>query len=176
MSQDNEQSPEEDPVDEGSKRLEFADAVELATTKEHLWSLISDPETLTECVPGAESIERVSERKYELDITRGVASMSLSLTGEAEFVEMNPPDYIVTTGYAFGSKTGSEFDILAAMEMEELDAETVELTYRAEVEYSGGVATIPKRVIKPIVKRDVDTYFDNVRTLVESETSQSPEA
>jgi carbon monoxide dehydrogenase subunit G len=97
--------------------------------------------------------------------------MSLSLTGEAEFVEMNPPDSIVTTGHAFGSKTGSEFDILAAMEMEELDAETVKLTYQAEVEYSGGVATIPKRVIKPIVKRDVDTYFDNVRALVEGEPS-----
>jgi carbon monoxide dehydrogenase subunit G len=171
MSQENEDVTEEEAVEESSKRLEFADTVELATTKEELWSLISDPETLTECVPGAESIERVSEREYELDITRGVASMSLSLTGEAEFVEMNPPDYIVTTGHAFGAKTGSEFDILAAMEMEELDAETVQLTYQAEVEYSGGVASIPKRVLTPIVKRDVDTYFENVRTLVEGEQS-----
>jgi len=165
MSQQNDEAAD-DAVDESSKCLEFADTVELATTKDELWSLISDPETLTECVPGAESIDRVSERKYELDITRGVASMSLSLTGEAEFVEMNPPDYIVTTGSAFDSKTGSQFDILAAMEMEEIDAETVQLTYQAEVEYSGGVATIPKRVLSPIVKRDVDTYFDNVRTLV----------
>lgn len=147
------------------EHLEFADTVVLATTKDQLWSLISDPETLTECVPGAESIERVSERKYELDITRGVASMSLSLTGEAEFVEMSPPDYIVTKGGAFDGKTGSDFEVLAAMEMTDVE-DGVELTYTAEVEYSGGVSTIPKRVLKPIVERDVDTYFDNVSEVV----------
>lgn len=168
MSQQNDNTPD---TDEDRKRLDFADAVELDTTKDDLWSTISDPETLTECVPGAEEIDRVSERKYELDITRGVASMSLSLTGEAEFVEMNAPDYIVTTGNAFDSKTGSDFEILAAMEMEEPDAGTVELTYTAEVEYSGGVATIPKRVLTPIVKRDVNTYFDNVRDVVENSDS-----
>ncbi|ACV11407.1 carbon monoxide dehydrogenase subunit G [Halorhabdus utahensis DSM 12940] len=145
--------------------MEFADTVELPTTKEQLWSLISDPETLTECVPGADSIERVSERKYELGITRGVASMSLSLTGEAEFVEMNPPEYIVTTGSAFDGKTGSDFEVLAAMEMTDVE-DGVELTYTAEVQYSGGVSTIPKRVLRPIVKRDVDTYFENVSDVV----------
>ncbi|MFC7211808.1 CoxG family protein [Natronoarchaeum sp. GCM10025321] len=169
MIQENEESSDEEQVDEASKRLEFADTVELATTKDDLWSTISDPETLTECVPGAESIVRTSEQKYELDITRGVAQMSLSLTGEAEFVEMSPPDYIVTTGNAFDTKTGSDFEILAAMEMEEIDDETVQLTYQAEVEYSGGVASVPKRVISPIVKRDVDTYFDNVHRVVEDD-------
>jgi len=165
MSQQND--ADDDAAESEPERLEFADTVQLDTTKEELWSLISDPETLTKCVPGAESIERVSEREYELDITRGVASMSLSLTGEAEFVEMNPPDYIVTTGGAFDGKTGSDFEVLAAMEMTDLE-DTVELAYTAEVEYSGGVASIPKRVLKPIVKRDVDTYFDNVSDVVQN--------
>lgn len=168
MSQQNDEVPDDD-VDADRKRLEFADTVELDTTKDELWSTISDPETLTECVPGAESIERISERKYELDITRGVAQMSLSLTGDAEFVEMSAPEYIVTRGNAFDSKTGSDFEVLAAMEMEETDDGTVQLTYQAEVEYSGGVASVPKGVISPIVKRDVDSYFDNVHRVVEDE-------
>lgn len=166
MSQQNDERAD-DEVDEGTKQLEFADRVELATTKDDLWETISDPETLTDCVPGAEAIERVSDRKYELDISRGVASMSLSLTGEAEFVEMNAPDYIVTKGGAFDSKTGSDFEVLAAMEMTDLE-DGVELTYTAEVEYSGGVSTIPKRVLRPIVERDVDTYFENVSEVVEN--------
>lgn len=153
---------------DNKRRLEFSDAVEIPATKNELWETISDPETLTECVPGADAIERVSERKYTLEITRGVSHLSLSLSGEAEFVEMNAPDSIVTKGSAFESKTGSTFDILAAMEINEVE-DGCELVYTAEVEYSGGAASLTNSLLKPVVERDVGTYFDNVRAAVQDE-------
>ena len=107
-----------------------------------------------------------TDRKYTVDITRGVSKLTLSLSGEAEFVEMHPPEYVVTTATAFDSKTGSEFEILAAMEMDDAE-DGVALAYRAEVTYSGGAAGISKRVLRPIVERDVNTYFENVRQRVE---------
>ena len=166
MSQEHDETP---PENEDSKYLEFADTVALAATKDEVWETISDPEVLTMCVPGAESIERVSERKYTVEITRGVSKLTLSLSGEAEFVEMNPPEYIVTTADAFDAKTGSEFEILAAMEMSETDDGAVTLTYKAEVTYSGGAAGINKKLLRPIVERDVNTYFQNVKDRVEAE-------
>lgn len=177
MSHTDEQSDEthvdDDPDSDQSDRarLEFADTVAIETGKEDLWETISDPEVLTMCVPGAEEIERVSERKYTVDITRGVSKLTLSISGEAEFVEMHPPDHIVTKATAFDSKTGSEFDILAAMEMDETDDGTVALTYKAEVSYSGGAAVLSKRVLRPIVERDVTTYFQNVRDRVEADAN-----
>ena len=169
--QDDEQPAEETPdgEDEDNAYLEFTDTVELDTTKEELWETISDPNVLTECVPGAESIERISERKYTVEITRGVSHLTVSLSGEAEFVEMNPPDYIVTKGSAFDSKTGSDFEILAAMEMNETDDGTATMTYKAEVTYSGGVASISQRIIRPVVERDVNTYFKNIKAEVEDD-------
>jgi carbon monoxide dehydrogenase subunit G len=161
MSQHHDETPAED-----EKYLEFSDTLELDTTADELWATVSDPEVLTMCVPGAESIERVSDRKYTVDITRGVSKLTLSLSGEAEFVEMHPPEYVVTTATAFDSKTGSEFEILAAMEMDDAE-DGVALAYRAEVTYSGGAAGISKRVLRPIVERDVNTYFENVRQRVE---------
>jgi len=171
MSQPEDETPADeeaaDAGDENSKRLEFTDTVEIETDKDHLWSVISDPETLTECVPGAESIERESERKYTLDITRGISHITVSLSGEAEFVEMNPPDYIVTKGHAFDSKTGSDFEVLAAMEMNETGDDAVELTYQAEVSFTGGVASMSNNILRPVINRDVDTYFANVKSVVE---------
>lgn len=164
MSQD--QTPAEDGAE---KYLEFEDTVELETTKDALWETISDPEVLTMCVPGAESIDRVSERKYTVDITRGVSKLTLSLTGEAEFVEMSPPDYIVTVADAFDSKTGSQFEVLAAMEMSNSE-DGVALTYRAEVTYSGGAAGLSKKLLRPIVERDVNAYFQNIKDRVENTT------
>lgn len=147
-------------------RLEFSGAVRLDADREEVWETISDPDTLTRCVPGAESIERTSERTYTVEITRGVSHLTVSLTGEAEFVEMNPPDSVVTTGDAFDRKTGSQFDVLAAMEIQAADG-GAELVYRAEVEYSGGAASINDRLLRPVVERDISTYFDNVRAEVE---------
>ncbi|MFD1641363.1 CoxG family protein [Halohasta litorea] len=149
--------------------LTFSDSVAIETTPEALWSTISDPATLTECVPGAESIERVSERKYTVKITRGVSHLTVSLSGEAEFVEMNPPDYVVTSATAFDSKTGSDFDILAAMEISPVEDGTAELAYSAEVSISGGVGTMSSRLLRPIVNRDITTYFSNIKTEVEEE-------
>ncbi len=160
---------DEDGEDQREQHLEFADTVEIQTDKQHLWDTISKPETLTKCVPGADAIERVSERKYTLEISRGVSHLTVSLSGEAEFVEMNPPDSIVTTGSAFDSKTGSDFDILAAMEITDVDDSTAELAYTAEVDFTGGVALMNARVLRPIVERDVNKYFDNVKSVVEND-------
>jgi carbon monoxide dehydrogenase subunit G len=156
------------PDDEETSELEFSDAVRVDAGREELWETVSDPDVLTECVPGAESIERVSERTYTVDITRGVSHLTVSLSGEAEFVEMNPPDYVVTRADAFDSKTGSNFDILAAMEIQE-DDDGAQLVYTAEVTYSGGVANISNRVLRPIVRRDINAYFENVRAEVEGD-------
>jgi carbon monoxide dehydrogenase subunit G len=162
------QRAQDTPIDdEEASELTFSDAVRVDAGREELWETISDPDTLTNCVPGAESIDRVSERKYTVEITRGVSHLTVSLSGEAEFVEMNPPDYVVTRASAFDSKTGSDFDILAAMEIQATDDGAAQLVYTAEVTYTGGVANISNRVLRPIVKRDIDAYFENVRSEVE---------
>ncbi|WP_415383400.1 CoxG family protein [Halosimplex sp. TS25] len=158
------------PDDEDVERLEFSDAVYIDAAPEELWACLSNPEILTECVPGAESIERVGDRTYALEITRGVSHLTVSLTGEAEFVELDPPDHVVTSATAFDSKTGSTFDVLAAMEIQDGDRTQSRLAYRAEVTYSGGVATLNPSVLRPIVSRDIDTYFQNVSATVENRT------
>ncbi|WP_135364292.1 CoxG family protein [Halosimplex halophilum] len=161
--------PEESAVDDGVERLEFADAVYIDAEPEALWACLSDPETLTECVPGADAIERLSERRYSVEITRGVSRLTVSLSGEAEFVEMDPPDHVVTSASAFDSTTGSEFDVLAAMEIQDGDRHASKLAYRAEVTYSGGAATLNPSVLRPIVERDIDTYFANLTAAIESD-------
>ena len=167
MSHTEDEQTESD--DQGSECLEFSDAVSIETTRADLWATISDPEVLTECVPGAESIDRVSERTYTVDITRGVSHLTVSLSGEAEFVEMNPPESVVTSATAFDSKTGSDFDILAGMEITPVDDGTAELAYSAEVSISGGVGTMSSRLLRPIVNRDITTYFENIKAEVEAE-------
>ncbi|MFB6094101.1 MAG: CoxG family protein [Halanaeroarchaeum sp.] len=153
-------------MDDG-EHLEFSDTVEIETGKDDLWATISDPEALTKLVPGAEEVERLSKRKYSVTITLGVSHLTVSMDGEAEFVEMNEPDWIVVNGSAHDTKTGSDFDVLAAMEMEETAPGETALTYQAEIDYTGGVASLGTTLLRPVVNRKVDTYFQNVKDEVE---------
>lgn len=171
MSDADPDTMDDESEDDAGKRLEFADTVAIDTTKDALWETISDPEVLTVAVPGAESIERVSKTKYTVDIRIGVSHLNVALDGDVEFVEMNEPDWIVASGSAFDSTTGSDFDILAAMEMNENDSGT-DLSYTAEVTYTGGVASLSKRLLRPIVKKNVNAYFDNIRDEVESRDAE----
>lgn len=161
----------EDGSDEGDDdAMTFDDAVTIEATKADLWSFVSDPENLAQCVPGAKEVEQLSERRYTCEIERGVSRLKLSVSGEVELIEMNEPDWIVADGNAYDSTTGSEFDVLAAMEMTEVDDRTVELAYTAELSFTGGVAGVAgltDGLVRSLVESDMATYFENIRTEVE---------
>lgn len=157
--------PEE--VDDDATELEFEDTLEIEANKDELWGTISDPEVLARCVPGAENIERNSERVYTVEITRGLSSLTISLSGDIELVEMNEPDWIVASGNAYDPRSHSDFEGLAAMEMNSIGANAVELNYKAELTFTGGVASIPARIVSRIIRSDVDAYFENIKGVVE---------
>ena len=151
---------------ERTTELQFEDSVEIPigqdTTKDDLWAVCSDPEVLVTAVPGAEEVEQLSERTYRGTITRGIHSITVSLDGEVELVELNEPDWVMASGNAYDSRSHSGFEGLAAMEVNTVDEETVRIDYRADVTLSGGVATVPARILRRIVGRDVNTYFENL--------------
>lgn len=158
--------PETDTQEEPN--LEFTDTVSIDTDKKTLWNFISDAQNLADVVPGAKSVTKHSERRYTLEIERGIGHVSVSLDGEFELVEMNEPEYIIAEGEAFDSTTGSTFEVLAAMEMKERDG-GVDLSYTAQLFYTGGVASLGARLLKKFIEGDVDRYFDNVKSRVESD-------
>ncbi|AUX08571.1 carbon monoxide dehydrogenase subunit G-like protein [Halalkaliarchaeum desulfuricum] len=151
--------------------LSFDGTVQFGTTKEELWGFVSEPENLVQCVPGADDVEQLSQRRYTFDITRGVSRLTLSVSGEAELVEMHEPDWIVADGNAYDATTGSQFDVVAAMELSETDDGTVDMAYTVDIDLTGGVAGVAgltDGLVRSIVKSDMETYFENIRAEVES--------
>ena len=150
-------------------QLEFEDTVEIGGDKDDLWTFISDPENLVDCVPGAKDIERHSEREYTFVIEQGIARFTVTLDGDVELVEMNEPDFIVAQGSAYDGGTGSTFEGLAAMEMTKNGDDSVDLAYTAELSFTGGVASLGARIVRRVVRSNVEEYFDNIRAEFEGE-------
>ena len=150
-----------EPDDEDSKVLEFTDTVELDTTKEELWETISDPEVLTECVPGAESIERVSERRYEGVIQQSVAGITVSLSGEVEIETLERPERLTFSAAGSDSRTNARMDADVAVDLADAGGET-EMTYAVDIQFTGKLATLGSRILRRQIKSNVETYFENL--------------
>lgn len=162
----------EESTKKADNTLEFEGIVELEGGKDDIWTFISDPENLLDCVPGAREIERHSKREYTFTIEKEIGFFSAVFDGDAELVEMNEPRWIVADGSAYDRGTGSTIDVLAAMEMTETDRKTVELVYNADVTFTGGVAKHGARWIRRIIDWQVEEYFSNIKAEFESETPQ----
>ena len=160
-----------DEEDDDSRRtLEFEDSVSIRRSKNEVWAFISDPENLVECVPGAEDINKLSEREYTFEIAQSIARFTITLEGDVELVEMDEPDWILADGSAYDDSTGSTFDVITAMEMTESD-EDIKLIYRAELTMTGGIASVGARLAKRVIRSNVEEYFDNVKSALHEEAN-----
>lgn len=148
--------------------MEFEGEVSIGADSERVWEMTSDPEVLMSCVPGAREIEKVSETKYEGTIERGVAGVSISLTGEAEIVELDPPGRIVANASGQDVKTNSRMEATAEMEIAaESDSST--LHYHIDLDFTGRLASLGSRIVKRQINSDINTFFDNLKELAEDE-------
>ncbi|WP_318567966.1 CoxG family protein [Salinigranum marinum] len=150
--------------------MEFEGEVEIETTKTDLWRLISDPEALVTCVPGAKEVHKQSATRYTGLIERGVAGVTITLDGEVEIVELNEPTSMRAIASGTDSKTNSQMDAQAEMDLRD-DGDELTLQYGVTVEFTGKLATLGSRLVKRKVKSDIDTYFENVREHAEDHSS-----
>jgi len=146
--------------------MEFEDDITIAAEKQQLWELISDPEALVQLVPGAKEVDRVSETTYTGVIERGLAGINVTLDGEVEMVDLDPPDHIVAEATGQDSQTNSRMDATAEMTIAEHDDGST-LSYYIEMEFTGRLASLGSRIVKRKIQSDIETYFDNLRTRAE---------
>jgi carbon monoxide dehydrogenase subunit G len=148
--------------------MEFEDSVTVEASKGYLWELISDPETLVSCVPGAKEVERISETEYSGVIERGLGGITLALNGEVKITEMNAPDNLKAEATGEDKKTNSRLDATAQMQMNATDETQTELEYYIDLDFTGRLASLGARIVKRKISSDIQTYFDNIQSEAES--------
>ena len=55
------------------------------------WAALNDPEILKACVPGCESIERVTDNEYAVRMTARVGPVAAKFKGKLTLSDLKPP-------------------------------------------------------------------------------------
>ena len=64
----------------------------IALPQQAVWDALNDPEILKQCIPGCESVEKVSDDEYRMTMVAAVGPVKAKFTGKLTIVNPVPPD------------------------------------------------------------------------------------
>ena len=127
------------------------------TDLEATWRALNDPEVLRACIPGCESIDRVSDTEYRLAMTARVGPVSAKFTGRLLLADIVAPrSYTLKfegQGGAAGFANGA-----AKIELTPTDGGT-RIDYAVNAQVGGKLAQIGSRLIDGAATKVADDFF-----------------
>ncbi|WP_018700234.1 xanthine dehydrogenase family protein molybdopterin-binding subunit [Amorphus coralli] len=155
-----EPEPKEQPkpvADEGGRKLRGEGEAVVAAPRQKIWDMLLDPETLKAVVPGAHSVEKVSDTLFRADVTLGVGPVKGRYRAEIELSDLDPPEAVTLSGGAegglgFGRGTGR-------VTLTERGPNETLVAYTYEAEIGGKVASVGGRLLDGAARVVIGQFF-----------------
>jgi hypothetical protein len=130
-----------------------------------VWSVITDPAVLARTIPGCESLERVGDDEYKMNVSVGVGAIRGTYAGEVKLSDQQrPASYVM---HASGAGAPGNARATVTINLEPADGGTTTLTYSADAVIGGPVAGVGQRMITGVAKRMAGQFF----TAIDNELS-----
>jgi uncharacterized protein len=137
--------------------MEMSGEQHIPVPQQRVWEALNDPEILKACIPGCESIDRVSENEYKVAMTAAVGPVKAKFSGKLLLSDINPPN---SYSLAFeGSGGAAGFGKGGAQVTLAPESGGTLLTYRATASVGGKLAQIGSRLIDGVAKKMADDFF-----------------
>ena len=137
--------------------MEMKGARVVPTDVDTTWRALNDPEVLRACIPGCESIDRVSDTEYRLVMTARVGPVSAKFSGRLVLADIDAPRAYTLKfdgqGGAAGFANGT-----AKVELSPADGGT-RIDYAVNAQVGGKLAQIGSRLIDGAAAKVVDDFF-----------------
>jgi carbon monoxide dehydrogenase subunit G len=121
------------------------------------WRALNDPDALKACIPGCESVERVSDNEYRLTMTARVGPVSARFTGRIVLADIVAPrSYTLSfegQGGAAGFAKGEARVTLSANEP------GTRIDYQVKSQVGGKLAQIGSRLVDGAAAKVADDFF-----------------
>ena len=123
------------------------------------WKALNDPEILRACVPGCESITKVNENEYQVQMTARVGPVSAKFRGRLSLSDIKPPQSYSLAFEGQGGPAGFAKGA-AQVRLSPKGDETL-LAYDVKANVGGKLAQIGSRLVDIAAKKVADEFFAN---------------
>jgi carbon monoxide dehydrogenase subunit G len=129
----------------------------LAAPREKVWAALNDVEVLKQCIPGCESLEKLSETEFQAVATNKIGPVKARFKGKVRLSDLDPPNGYKISGEGDGGIAGFAKGG-ATVKLTEKDGGTL-LSYHVEAQIGGKLAQLGQRLINGVAKKLADDFF-----------------
>jgi uncharacterized protein len=136
----------------------------IAAPRQKVWEALNDPEMLKACIPGCESLEKVSDTQLAATVAVKIGPVKARFQGEVELRNLNPPNSYTIFGEGKGGVAG--FAKGGADVALSDDGDGTLLSYTAKAEVGGKLAQLGSRLIDSTSKKLAGQFFENLNKAI----------
>jgi carbon monoxide dehydrogenase subunit G len=137
--------------------LELKGEYRIAADRETVWAALNDPAVLQRCIPGCESLERVSDHEFAGRVTACIGPVRATFETNLKLADLDPPSSYTITG---DSKAGAAGFGRGRAEVRLAPANPgTLLSYAADFKVGGKLAQAGSRLLLGATRKIADDFF-----------------
>lgn len=140
--------------------MELSDEVKIAAPREAVYAALNDPAVLKRCIPGCETLERLSDNELEGTVQVKVGPVRAKFKGHVTLSDFDPPAGYTLTGEGKGGAAGVAKGS-ARVSLTEDGAGTL-LRYDVSADVGGKLAQLGGRLIESTSKKLAGEFFQSL--------------
>ncbi|HSH06378.1 MAG TPA: carbon monoxide dehydrogenase subunit G [Burkholderiales bacterium] len=129
----------------------------IPATQQQTWEALNDPEVLKACVPGCESIEKLSDTEFQVLMMARVGPVSAKFKGKLTLSDLEPPKAYAIAFEGQGGVAG--FGKGGAKVRLEAEGDETVLRYDVKASVGGKLAQIGSRLVDAAAKKIANEFF-----------------
>jgi carbon monoxide dehydrogenase subunit G len=137
--------------------MEMHGEMRIPAPRAEVWEKLNDPEVLKSCIPGCETVEKVSDTEFTAKVVARVGPVKASFSGKVTLTDLDPPAGYTITGEGTGGVAGFAKGS-AKVSLDDAGPETV-LRYGVNGQVGGKLAQIGSRLIDATSRKMADEFF-----------------
>lgn len=146
--------------------MQVSGSTEIKAPREKVWTHLTNPDFVSKCVPGLETMEVVEEnKKFKATGSVGLGNLKVRISGDIEFMSMEAPTRAVMKGR--GTAPGSAVEGTAEMKLRDGENGTTIMDWSADVNVLGTIASLASRMMGSMAQKLSGQFFDCVKSQIE---------
>ena len=131
----------------------------IAAPRAAVWAALNDPEVLRACIPGCDSLEKISDTQMKAAASIKLGPVAAKFTGKLNLSDLDPPNGYNLSGEGQGGPAGFAKGG-AEVRLSEAEGGTL-LSYKVKAQVGGKIAQVGGRLIDATAKSMADQFFKN---------------
>ena len=147
--------------------MDMSGDYQIAASKEDVWAALNDPDMLKRAIPGAETVEKLSDTEFEAVVKAKIGPVSARFKGKVTLTDIDPPNGYTISGEGSGGAAGFAKGS-AKVRLDEAAGGT-RLSYEVHATVGGKLAQIGQRLIDSTAAKMAAEFFTNFSRLAGGE-------